>query len=154
MAWTYSGNPSSSALDEIRYLIGDTIQTKPWTLQDAEIQYAIDLYSAHPPVIGQNYRAAAEAAQNILTKLMGAINDKKVGDLSISVNNSALTFFRGAYNRLRALATLHAVPPYLGGYSHSEKQAQDANPDRVQLAIKIEGMDLVSGETENKDERF
>lgn len=41
MSWTYSGNPTSSTLDESRFLIGDTNESSP-IMQDEEIQYIID----------------------------------------------------------------------------------------------------------------
>jgi hypothetical protein len=151
-AWSYSGNPASSALDEVRYLIGDTDQTKPWSLSDAEIAYAIGLYSAHPPVIGDNFMAAAVSAETILTKLKGTLAEKTVGDLSLRFNDRTMQFFEAAAYRLRQRASLHAVPPYLGGYSHSEKRGQDSIADRVQLAVKIDSMNKTSGETENNDE--
>lgn len=40
MSWTYSGNPSSSVLDECRFLIGDTNEAAP-IMQDEEIQFII-----------------------------------------------------------------------------------------------------------------
>lgn len=154
MSWSYTGNPSSSALDEVRYLIGDTVKANEWTLSNEEIQYAVSLFSASPPVIGQNYRAAAESARSIMTKLMGQLEDEKVGDLSITVNKQALTFFEGTYQRLRSLATLQAVPPFLGGTSRAEKQAQDADADRVSPAFKIDGMNIKSTPPDNSGTGF
>lgn len=46
MSWTYSGNPQSSALDECRFLIGDTNQSNP-IMQDEEIKYLIDEYGGN-----------------------------------------------------------------------------------------------------------
>ena len=40
MSWTYSGDPSSSLLDECRFIIGDTNEAAP-IMQDEEIQYII-----------------------------------------------------------------------------------------------------------------
>lgn len=40
MAWSYSGNPQNSKLDECRFLLGDTDAKKP-ILQDEEIMYII-----------------------------------------------------------------------------------------------------------------
>lgn len=41
MSWTYSGNPTSSPIDECRFLLGDTRESEP-IMQDEEIQYIID----------------------------------------------------------------------------------------------------------------
>ena len=43
MSFSYSGNPSKSALDEARFLLGDTNKEAP-IMQDEEIQYIIDAY--------------------------------------------------------------------------------------------------------------
>ena len=41
MTWSYTGSPSSSKIDECRFLIGDTDKSAP-IMQDEEIQYLID----------------------------------------------------------------------------------------------------------------
>lgn len=40
MSWTYSGDPSSSKLDECRFILGDTDESQP-ILQDEEILFII-----------------------------------------------------------------------------------------------------------------
>lgn len=144
MSWTYGGNPAASALAEVRFLISDTIQSKPWSLQDEEINYTIGLYSDSPPVIGRNFLAAAVCAESILASLKGSLSDKAVGDLRISANPTALAFFDQTAKRLRMQADLQGVVPWVGGTSVSEKAAADADPDRVQPAFKVNGMDKVA----------
>lgn len=51
MSFSYSGNPESSALDEARFLIGDTDANEP-IMQDEEIQYIINTY----PVDSNTFR--------------------------------------------------------------------------------------------------
>lgn len=46
MSWSYSGDPSSSQLDECRFLLGDTIKDQP-IMQDEEIDYLIAKYSTN-----------------------------------------------------------------------------------------------------------
>jgi len=46
MSFSYSGSPSSSPLDEARFLLGDTDKSSP-IMQDEEIQYIIDTYKAN-----------------------------------------------------------------------------------------------------------
>ncbi len=41
MSWTYSGDPSTSKLDECRFIVGDTLANEP-VMQNEEIQYLID----------------------------------------------------------------------------------------------------------------
>lgn len=43
MAFSYSGDPSKSAVDAARFLIGDTDKSMP-IMQDEEIQYIINTY--------------------------------------------------------------------------------------------------------------
>lgn len=145
MSWTYSGNPTSSAKDEVRFLTADTDVTKPWRNQDEEIAYAISLYSSNPPVIGQNFYAAAICAESILAKLKATpLGSKRVGDLSIATAPSTILFYEQTAYRLRQSASLQAVPTYVGGTSISEKEALDADPDRVQPAFKVDGMSNTS----------
>lgn len=140
MAFSYSGNPASSAKDEVRFLTGDTTE-QPWSLQDGEINYAIGLYSANPPVIGQNYTAAAECSEQMLSKLMANLNDEHVGDLAISFNASAIKFMQDRAYQLRQRANLEGVAPSFGGQSISEKAAAYSDPDLIQPAAIVGGMD-------------
>lgn len=81
MAWTYSGNPASSARDEIRFLVGDTDSDSP-QLSDEEIDY-IATTLPDKGVLYPNMAAAASAAAAIAAKYAKLI-DKSVGSLSIS----------------------------------------------------------------------
>lgn len=54
MAHTYTGNPSSTPLDETRFLLSDT--SSPWLFSDEEINYALGRNSNLP------WRAAASLA--------------------------------------------------------------------------------------------
>lgn len=143
MSWTYSGNPSASALAEVRFLIADTDSTKAWTLQDGEISYALGLYSANPPVIGQNFLAAAVCAETILAKLKAVPESKSVGDLSLTWG-SQFKFYESQAYRLRQRAALQGVAVYCGGTSATEKASVNAEPDRVGTAVKIDGMNIAS----------
>lgn len=78
MAWTYSGDPSASNLDKIRFLIGDT-DTSNQLLLDAEITFLFSEWNSNA------YLAAAHACDSLAAKFAGkADNSKSVGDLSIS----------------------------------------------------------------------
>lgn len=61
MSWTYSGNPTSSTTDEIRFLIGDTDASDP-LLQDEEIQY---LYNTWFTKYGTVFYVASIACETI-----------------------------------------------------------------------------------------
>jgi hypothetical protein len=139
--WSYSGDPRKSPLDEVRFLIGDTDEKKPWTLLDGEINYALSLYSSNPPVVGKNLLAAANCAESVLAKLKSVVSSKSVGDLHISyLNPQTLTMYQETAYRLRQRANLVGVPMYVGGQSVAEKLSTYSDPDRVQIAVKIDGM--------------
>ena len=139
LRWTYSGNPASSALDEVRFLTADTDSTKAWTLADDEINYAITLHSGASPTIGNNFLAAAVCAETIVAKLKSVPASKSVGDLSLSWGQQFQFYADRAY-QLRQRAALKGVVPYISGTSRSEKQDADAEEDRVQPAAKVDGM--------------
>jgi hypothetical protein len=42
MTWTYSGDPTASDRDEVRFLITDTMEGRP-LIQDEEIDYALSI---------------------------------------------------------------------------------------------------------------
>ena len=138
MAWTYSGDPGASALDEIRFLIADTDSTKLWTLQDGEIQYAVRKWPSNV------YLAAAVCAETIMANMKGTVADKSVGDLSITYNAASIQFYKETASRLRQRAALASVKPWAGGTSISEKETNDADADRIQPAAKIGGMDYAT----------
>jgi hypothetical protein len=152
MSWSYSGNPSSTPLDEVRFLTSDTDQTKPWTLQDEEIQYAITLYSGASPQIGDNLLAAAVCAETALGKLRGIPGRKKVGDLERDYS-ATFKFYQDLATTLRNRANLKGVRIYAGGISRSEKQANDSDTDRVLPAARVDGMNhLRQGDVARPDE--
>lgn len=141
--WTYSGDPTASPKDEVRFLIGDT-NSKDQELQDAEINYCITtVYGSleNAPPQG-NYLPAAYAADNLAAQY-SRLADKTVGDLSITYSGR-FTQFQAIAARLHARATNSLIPMYAGGQSHAEKRATYANRDLISPAIKIDGMDYIS----------
>ncbi len=44
MSWSYSGNPANSALDEARFILGDTDDKDP-VLSDEELNFMINKYT-------------------------------------------------------------------------------------------------------------
>lgn len=141
MSWTYSGDPSSSPLDEVRFLIGDTDAASP-ELQNEEITYQLTIVNGtSPPPASGNFLPAAYAAESIAAKYSRRV-DKSVGDLHISYGQLQKQF-QAIANRLRSRATIAAVPFYVGGLDLAQKRANDADPNLVSTAVKIDGMDFV-----------
>ena len=61
MGWTYGGDPSASAKDAVRFLVGDTDSTDQ-LLQDGEITYLLSQYNNAP------LNAAIRACETIMAK--------------------------------------------------------------------------------------
>ena len=89
MGWTYSGDPSASGRDEVRFLIGDTDQDDQ-LLTDEEIDYTITVYPDDGTSYS-NYRAAAECARSLAAKYARLVN-KTVGSLSLQYGTRAEQF--------------------------------------------------------------
>lgn len=105
MAWTYSGDPSGSARDEVRFLSGDTDTTNQ-QINDAEIAYLLASWN------NNTYLSAAFACDAIAGKYTSkSDSSKSVGDLSVSTQfmAQAKTFMERATN-LRALASRYYPP--------------------------------------------
>jgi hypothetical protein len=105
MAWTYSGNPASSSLDEVRFLCGDTDSTNQ-QISNEEISYLLSEWNSDA------YTSAAFACEAIAGKYSSKSDySRSVGDLSISTQfgASAKTFLDRA-SRLRSTA-MRAAPP-------------------------------------------
>lgn len=80
MTWTYSGDPASSAKDEVRALMGDT-DADTQLVTDEEVLWAI---TQHADQTGYgNYRAAAMIAHMIAARYSKMVS-KSVGSLSIN----------------------------------------------------------------------
>jgi hypothetical protein len=139
---TYSGDPTTSPLDEVRFLVGDTGPI--FDLNNAEINYQFRIIYGNPLPPGSpppqgNFLAAAYCADAIATEYKKLV-DKTVGDLQISYSQMAKNFGDIAI-RLRSRATLSGVKTYAGGLSLAQKRANDLNRDLVSTAVKVDGMD-------------
>jgi tRNA(Phe) wybutosine-synthesizing methylase Tyw3 len=83
MSWTYTGDPSASKQDEVRFLLGDIKHTEQ-SLSDEEIMYLLSVNS------DDAYMAASEAAGRMAVRYLGlSATTKKVGDLWLQKQYSA-----------------------------------------------------------------
>ncbi len=126
MSWSYSGDPSSSDKDAVRFLIGDT-DTNNQLLQDEEINYLLTTQ-------GSVYAAAAEAAMSIAAKF-ARLADQTVGDLRISYSQRAEAY-KALADSLSRRGDLKFVEPYAGGISKSDKESVELDTDRVEPAFE------------------
>lgn len=115
MTWTYSGNPSASDLDAVRFAIGDTDSRDP-ILQDEEINYLLTVK------VSIN-NAAYEACNRIVAKF-SRMADQTVGP--VQTNYSQLVkHYKALANDLRVNANSNAIP-YAGGICDDLKQMPPA----------------------------
>ena len=127
MTWTYSGNPSGTNRDAIRFMIGDTDNTDQ-LVTDEEIAYALAQE-------GNVYVSAARICRSLASRYARYM-DQSLGDLSISYSQRYQQFTELA-NRLEFDGSSRVGIPYAGGISQSDKDTVDADTDRIQPAIKI-----------------
>lgn len=124
MSWSYSGDPSTSALDSVRFLIFDT-DTAAQLLSNEEINYLLSQESNNV------YAASAHAAMQLSAKF-GRRGSKSVGDLSIDYDQQA-TFYRDlsvALRRERAMRVGTGAAIFTA-QSIDDKQAREDDTDRV-----------------------
>jgi hypothetical protein len=128
MTWTYSGDPSGSARDAIRFLIGDT-DTDDQLLSDEEIAWVNSEAGGTPTSTVALYDAAMRCCLTIASKLAREA-DKQIGDLSVSMSQRAKAY-REQATELKNLSTREgAVPvPYAGGITISDKDIDEENSD-------------------------
>ena len=120
MSWTYTGDPSASNGDAIRYLVGDT-DVSDQLVSDEEIAFSL----AQEPGI---YFAAATVADAIAAKFARQV-EKAVGSLRLGGQQKHQHYLDLA-SRLRRKART-SVAPYCGGISQADKDNNSADTDRV-----------------------
>ena len=129
MAWTYSGNPGSSSLDLVRFLIQDTDSTDQ-LLSNEEIDYLIGAY-------GDPYSAAIASVTSLIAKASRTQSESKsVADLSISIQSGArLQQWEALLKHLQAERfRLHPAGPVINPNSivpTTERVEEDESTDFV-----------------------
>ena len=141
MAFTYTGDPSTSDKDSVRFEIQDTNPDSP-LLQDAEITWCIlaetGTAAATPATIAETnphgFYSACARAMETLARLFSAQADTEVGSLRTTYSKQAAGYTKRA-QELRAKAQAFGEP-YAGGQSITEKQAASQDADAVQPAFR------------------
>jgi hypothetical protein len=135
--WNYSGDPTSSPRDEVRFLIGDTESDDPQLL-DREVEYALHKYS--------NAVMAAAFCATMLANKYARLCDRTTGDLTIS-HAQRQEHYRTMATALRQQAGVDSAgvcAPYAGGISVTDKQANTEDTDVVQPTFTKGMMDYAS----------
>lgn len=136
MSFSYSGNPSSSALDEVRFHLQDT--QPPGLLQDEEIQYC--LFRAGGFVL----LAVAFAMQIIATRYAHQAISQSTGQISTNLQNLAKEW----QERLRKWLEQHGLdlsfpsPPEAIGITIADKIQEETDPT-------VRGKRFKSGQFDN-----
>ena len=128
MTWTYSGDPSDSARDAIRFLCGDTDSTEE-LLSDEEIAWVNTEASGSATSTDSLYDAAYRCCLTIASKLAREA-DKQIGDLSVKLSQRAQAYRDQANTLQELVAREGGVPiPYAGGITISDKDIDQDNSD-------------------------
>lgn len=120
MTWTYSGNPSSTARDAVRFLIGDT-DTTDQLITDEEISYLVSIH-------GNTHRVASEACRAIAAKFARLMN-RSIGGLAADFSAKYRQYLELADNLLSKDEVI-PVSPFISGFSRSAKEAEELDTDR------------------------
>tara|TARA_R110000744_G_scaffold42497_7_gene95931 strand:+ start:196 stop:657 length:462 start_codon:yes stop_codon:yes gene_type:complete len=135
MTWTYNGDPASSALSAIRFLIGDT-DTADQLVTDEEIAWLNTESGDTPTSLTALYKASAAAARAIAAKF-SRLADQSVGDLKVSMSQKAVGYDALARSLAAQAAADAGVPiPFAGGISVADKTNREADTDRVEPFFK------------------
>lgn len=120
--WTYSGNPSLSERDAVRFHIQDTDSANP-LYYDGEIDYLLTKFP-------NPLYAAAQAARSLAAKFAGQVTSKRVGDLALTYAEKVKNYLALA-DALEMQADQTGAQLYSGGTSKSDMTAVAADSNRV-----------------------
>lgn len=135
MTWSYSGNPSDSDKDAVRFLIGDTNEDCK-LINDEEINYLLS--EENTPL-----QAAIRACQSISGQY-SRLADRTIGDYSEKYSQKAKNYLELA-DKLQAQANKTGINPipYAGAISVQDKRNQELNQNRVKPDFKKDMMENI-----------
>lgn len=125
MSFTWTGDPSASVIEQIRWEIND-IDSANAKFQDAEITYA---YNQEHSVLG----AAARLCEQLQARYSDAKN-RTMGPLRVDMSRMAEMYAAKA-KALRRRATAFAEP-YAGGISDAKEEIFEDDSDLIQPTFK------------------
>jgi hypothetical protein len=131
MTWSYTGDPSDSTKDAVRFLVGDT-DTNDQLISDEEISY---LASEH----GSINRTASEAARAIAAKFARNMS-RSIGGLQADFAAKYRQYLELADSLLTKEET-DPVSPFISGYKKDQKQGREDDTNREKIFGRKGGMD-------------
>lgn len=135
MSWSYSGDPSKSNRDWVRWRVQDTNASNK-KQSDAEIDAALVTY-------GSKERAAVEVLRTIGRGYLDRV-DTTMGKLKIAHSQRAKAYFADADKLERELA--FSAVPWAGGISVADKESYEEDSDRVKPKFGKGMHDTVEGQ--------
>lgn len=131
MAWTYSGDPSLSNKDAVRFLIGDTQSDSPLST-DEEIEWSLSINN------NNIYRSAADIAEGIAAYFATQAETTVIGPIREENGRRAELYSKKALELKRKAQEKGSIAFYAGGLSVSEKIAAQSDADSVQPAFFVD----------------
>lgn len=123
LTFTYSGDPSSTNRDKIRFLIHDTVSASA-QVTDEEIAWALSSEG------GNYYKAAAVCARSIAAGLR-ASNSVTVGDVSESGGGAEDWDLLADQLDLKGVSLASCPSPFFGGISKDRRASNASDTDRT-----------------------
>jgi len=123
MAFTYAGDPANSNLEEVRFLIGDTVEGERTSLNDAEITY--QLAQDSNDIMLTAYHCALNRQSKVANYISGGAS---LPDSSALVRNLATTV-------QNLMARLPPTGASFGGVSESDQRGFENDTDLIQSEI-------------------
>lgn len=127
MSFTYKGDPSASAVDAVRFLLGDTNE-ETHVFEDEEIEWALTQETDY-------WFAAAICADAAVAKYALMPTSQTIGETSITYGERTTKYNLLAFN-LRNNRRQGAVAPWGSGWSKSSKSTFESDDDREEIVAK------------------
>lgn len=118
MTWSYSGDPGSSNLDHVRFLLGDTNSSDP-QLSNEEINFLLSENS-------DNVYAAATMGARALVSKFSRMVDKEIGDLKYKYSD-LVKHYISLIDQWKRKAALSNITITAGGVFKSTGEADRSN---------------------------
>jgi hypothetical protein len=144
MTWSYSGIPSSTPLDQVRYLIGDTDVTDQ-QVRDEEIEWALTQFS-------NIYHVASLVLRSLQSRYARMV-DCTVGSISMSHGKKAEALKSKAdeMDRLAKLNISVGIRAFVGGISYDARETLREDEDGIPPRF-TNGQFTIKGERRYEEE--
>lgn len=137
MAFTYSGDPSASMKDAVRFQMDDT-DPQDYHLEDAEIAAVLGYFgivATTSPGDLEGVLAAVVECMRMKDRRLAADPTVRIGNLTIDNTAAANAYHQRLLQMQRRLAARTGL--YSGGISRADKDAARADPDRPNDAFRV-----------------